>query len=140
MSQGGSHNIRYLQYFDPPLCPHLVLIYSIHATSLTSSFWVTPFPVQTSYVDGPLGLSVLLGADNIKKPDADATGCKIYAGMPKFGSTLAWAMESSPAVLKSSERDPALGAIAEDPSKTPVSSSSAKRSVWLPDGYSKILR
>ena len=86
---------------------------------------------------------MLLGGDKMKESDAKgASGNipKISAGMPRFGSTLAWAMESSPAVLKSSERDPALGAIAEDPSKTPVSSSSAKRSVWLPDGYSKILR
>ena len=43
--------------------------------------------------------------------------------MPKFGSTLAWAMESSPAVLNSSEKDPAMGAVAVDLSKTPVSSS-----------------
>ena len=82
--------------------------------------------MRASYVNGPLGLGVLLGGDKIKNPDA--TGSKISAGMPKFGSTLAWAMESSPAVLKSSEKDPALGAIAEDPSKTPVSSSTAKRS------------
>ena len=60
--------------------------------------------MRTSYVDGPLGLGVLHGADKIKKPDA--TGSKISAGMPKFGSTLAWTMESSPAVLKSSEKDP----------------------------------
>lgn len=42
--------------------------------------------------------------------------------MPKFGSTLAWAIESSPAVLKSSEKDLAMGAVAADLTKTPVSS------------------
>ena len=67
-----------------------------------------------------LGERLGLGAD--KGEEKEAKGSKITAGMPKFGSTLAWAMESSPAVLRSSEKDPAMGAVAVDLSKTPVSS------------------
>ena len=88
--------------------------------------------IETAGLGQRLGLGALLGADKNKEPDSKgSTGNlpKISAGMPKFGSSLAWAMESSPAVLKSSEKDPAMGTIiAKDLSKTPVSSS-AKRTV-----------
>ena len=82
-----------------------------------------------------LGERLGLGAD--KGEEKEAKRSKITAGMPKFGSTLAWAMESSPAVLRSSEKDPAVGAVAVDLSKTPVSSAktSAEEILALdPDG------
>ena len=78
--------------------------------------------IETADLGQRLGLGALLGVKT--KPDRNPS--KISAGMPKFGSTLAWAMESSPAVLKSAEKDPDVERAAErDVSMTPVAA--AKR-------------
>ena len=60
--------------------------------------------IETAGLGERLGLgALLLGVDKNKEPDATRSGTnlpKTFAGMPKFGSTLAWATESSPAVLR----------------------------------------
>ena len=105
----------------PVSAPRVTSLFKTPETEANAEEVAADAIIETANLKERLGMGALLGADKGGE-EKEAKGSKITAGMPKFGSTLAWAMESSPAVLKSSEKDPAMGAVAVDLSKTPVSS------------------
>jgi hypothetical protein len=85
--------------------------------------------VETESLADRLGLNKILngGRDEEKTTLLPVAAAPTISGMPRFQSSLAWAVDSSPAILKSCERNPNVQDTEADMTATPVAASKSKR-------------